>query len=635
MQYYPKYFDHTLLSEQKESFIEGTFIVDDYYNNGYVKLKNDEIINISDGLQGINRAFTNNNVIVKVINSENDEKKKGKIINCKQQPLINLPGVLKLDSQTIHGVSKKKQRIYPFKPLDSKYPEFMVASYLQPGKCVYITINFDQWVETDKYPKGNLNILIGEVDILENQQKIMLYRYNLNPKKLKLDENITSQLNKTVNLSEDSTRINYKQNNIMSIDPENCVDVDDSFHLQKNKESNNYEIVVHIADVSSIMKQHTSFDNLILNRSFSLYFPGCNNQINMLPDKLVINSLSLNKDFERFAASVILKFDSNHCLVNSSVNKSVIINKNQLSYEEAQKIIENKPINKFRKNIELLDDLTKVHQILTNFRKNNKIESLNKFLNLMSDEIDSHELVQILMVLTNYVIGEKLMSKSFGIFRKHESKQNEQNKLVIENKELNKVYSNFQSNKATYTIVEQKDYQLKNYSHCALGLEHYTHFTSPIRRYFDVLVHRLLFEECSLEDFKNKIQLINNIEVRMKKYDKHSLRLFKISTMPKMLVDMKVYIIDFDISGKINVWMPEYNLIESVSILPKEIIDKVRIEILGKNNEILKISNEDKEIQLKMFQDVVLNVLPNLKEPNPKYKLKKSFVKPDFLSLID
>ena len=59
----------------------------------------------------------------------------------------------------------------------------------------------------------------------------------------------------------------------------------------------------------------------------------------------------------------------------------------------------------------MLDDLTKVHQILTNFRKNNKIESLNKFLNLMSDEIDSHELVQILMVLTNYVIGEKLMSK--------------------------------------------------------------------------------------------------------------------------------------------------------------------------------------------------------------------------------
>ena len=79
MQYYPKYFDHTLLSEQKESFIEGTFIVDDYYNNGYVKLKNDEIINISDGLQGINRAFTNNNVIVKVINSENDEKKKVKL----------------------------------------------------------------------------------------------------------------------------------------------------------------------------------------------------------------------------------------------------------------------------------------------------------------------------------------------------------------------------------------------------------------------------------------------------------------------------------------------------------------------------------------------------------------------------
>ena len=100
----------------------------------------------------------------------------------------------------------------------------------------------------------------------------MLYKYNLNPKKLKLDENIISQLEQPINISLDSKRINYKQSNIMSIDPENCVDVDDSFHLQKNTK-NNYEVVVHIADVSSILKQNTSFDTLISNRAFSLYFP--------------------------------------------------------------------------------------------------------------------------------------------------------------------------------------------------------------------------------------------------------------------------------------------------------------------------------------------------------------------------
>ena len=160
----------------------------------------------------------------------------------------------------------------------------------------------------------------------------------------------------------------------------------------------------------------------------------------------------------------------------------------------------------------------------------------------------------------------KNLCQSFGIFRKHESKQNEQNKLVIENKELNKVYSNFQSNKG---IVEQKDYQLKNYSHCALDWSIILILQVQLEDNFDVLVHRLLFEECSLEDFKNKIQLINNIEVRMKKYDKHSLRLFKISTMPKMLVDMKVLLLIL-IFRVINVWMPEYNLIESVSILQRK-----------------------------------------------------------------
>ena len=59
-----------------------------------------------------------------------------------------------------------------------------------------------------------------------------------------------------------------------------------------------------------------------------------------------------------------------------------------------------------------------------------------------------------------------------------------------------------------------------------------------------------------------------------------------------------------------------------------------KIEIFGKNNEYMKVSNENGEITLKIFQDVILNLLPNLKEPNPKYKLKKSFVNPDFLTLI-
>jgi ribonuclease R len=642
MQYYPKYFDYNIVNDESVSFKKGTFLVDEIYRDGYVLLENNSSIKISDGLQGINRAFHNNKVVVKLNKTESENNgeviKTCKIIYCQQEQLINLPGVLKLDSQTIHGVSKKKQRIYPFKPFDIKYPEFMVPSNLPPGPSVYATINFEKWTEESKYPQGMLSILIGPVDILENQQKIMLYKYNLNPKKLHLDEKVISQLKTPLNLSSDCERVNYKDCNIMSIDPENCIDVDDSFHLQINNINSNYQIVVHIADVSSLMRVHTSFDNLISKRAFSIYFPGCNKQINMLPDKLVINSLSLNKDFERQAVSVVLEFDSNYLLVKNEVHKSIIINKNQLSYEEAQKIIDKKPVNKFRKNIKLLSDLNEVHVILQKFKKNNKIESLNKFLDLQSDEIDSHEIVQILMVLTNYIVGEKLLTKEFSIFRKHESKQVEHNQLNliknIENKELTRVYSNFQSNKASYTIVEKKDYDKNKYSHSALGLEHYTHFTSPIRRYFDVLVHRLLFEECSLEDFKNKIQLINNIELQMKRYDKNALRLFKISTMPKTSVEMKVYIIDFDISGKINVWIPDYNLIETIRILPKEIIEKVKIEIFGQNNEYMKVSNENGEITLKIFQDVILNLLPNLKEPNPKYKLKKSFVNPDFLTLI-
>ena len=73
-------------------------------------------------------------------------------------------------------------------------------------------------------------------------------------------------------------------------------------------------------------------------------------------------------------------------------------------------------------------------------------------------------------------------------------------------------------------------------------------------------------------------------------------------------------------------------LYEAFLILPKEIIDKVKVEIIDK--KIMKISNDNGEIILKMFQDVILSVLPNQKESNPKYKLKISFVRPDFLTLI-
>ncbi len=635
MQYYPKYFKHNLVNDESANFKEGTFVVDENYRDGFVLLENNSSIKISDGLQGINRAFNGNKVIVKLEDTEdlNLNSRKCKIIYCIQEPLTNLPGVLKLDSQTIHGVSKKKQRIYPFKPFDAKYPEFMVPSNLPPGPSVYATINFEKWTETDKYPKGSLSILIGPVDVLENQQKVMLYKYNLNPKKLNLDEKIISQLKTPLNLSSDCERVNYKDSNIMSIDPQGCIDVDDAFHLQTNKTNNNYQIVVHIADVSSLIQSHTQFDTKISERAFSIYFPGCDKQINMLPDKLVINSLSLNKDFERQAVSVVLEFDSNFLLVESSVNKSVIINKNQLSYDDAQKILDNKPIVKFRKNTELLNDLNQVKSILQKFKKNNYIECLKKFMSLQSEVLSSHEIVQILMVLTNWQIGLKLLSNGFAIFRTHESKQSEDVSYRCDNHELNQIYSNFQSSKAKYSLVEINSYWTSNIcSHSSLGLEYYTHFTSPIRRYFDVLVHRLLFEECSLEDFKNKIQLINNIEVRMKRYDKHTLRLYKISTMPKNVVEMKGYILDFDPKGKISLWIQDYTMIETVRILPKEIIDKVKVEIIDK--KIMKISNDNGEIILKMFQDVILSVLPNQKESNPKYKLKISFVNPDFLTLI-
>ena len=104
MKYYPSYYDYKQISnDENVKYLHGTFIVNEIYRDGSVLLENNKKIEIKDGLQGINRAFHNNSVIIKVSCSENS----GKIIYCKQEPILNIPGVLILNSQTIHGVTKK------------------------------------------------------------------------------------------------------------------------------------------------------------------------------------------------------------------------------------------------------------------------------------------------------------------------------------------------------------------------------------------------------------------------------------------------------------------------------------------------------------------------------------------------
>ena len=363
------------------------------------------------------------------------------------------------------------------------------------------------------------------------------------------DINIKNEIEK-LDIIDTNSRADLRTISLVTIDGEDAKDFDDAVYAEQLSKKEGWRILVSIADVSFFVKANSYLDKEARHRGNSVYLP--NYVIPMLPEELSNNLCSLKPDQDRACLTVEIILDNNGQKKSHSFFRSIINSKKRLTYNEVEDVIKSKFLNQdFETNIlTVIKSLHNVYKILEGLRE--KRGALNLELpekKILFDEegwpqdvkkiygVTSNKIIEELMILANVAAAEEINKvASQSIYRSHEPPSQEKYKSLIDliGKPLsniligkvphpslmNKILSESKGSPEYETVNQsilrsqsQAKYENKNKSHFGLALKNYVHFTSPIRRYADLLVHRQIIEIINNNNVlsKNK-QLFQHIE---------------------------------------------------------------------------------------------------------------------------
>lgn len=413
---------------------------------------------------------------------------------------------------------------------------------------------------------GNIISKLYDTDDISQYKEFVLNKYEIcttfTEDVIKEAENIN------IDYKDILKRVDLRNENIITIDPVDAKDFDDAVSL--TRQNGFYFLGVHIADVSKYVKEGTFLDNEARKRAFSTYLPG--EVFPMLPEKLSSDICSLRENEDRLTFSIFIKMDDNAEINTYDIKETIIKNKKRFTYEEVQDILDNK---KDIKDKQIRDMLLLMNELKEKLKKkfwqNGNIDfSLGepvllydknkKVIDIKRKEtLEAHKIIEYFMILANICAADFILKKyKYGIFRIHpEPFKNdilEFNRFLkclgireklkkATNKEFQKILNVAAGHKEQYLIEKNllkampvAKYSEKNSGHFGLGLDKYTHFTSPIRRYADLLVHRMIKNSPGLHTSgilqRNQLKVLSSyISEREEKSENAENEIFNIYAM--------------------------------------------------------------------------------------------------------
>ena len=485
--------------------------------------------------------------------------------------------------------------------------KIMIKTKKSPDKYDYY---YEVFQENNEYILGNKIGIVGDE---ESERIILEYRNKI---KNKYWRNISK--NKLLNgIYEDDPdkdiRIDLTKDKdifCISIDPKSSEDIDDCLHYKKVNEG--FEIGIHIADVSSYIKKESELDKIIFERGETKYFPW--KICHMLPKNLSTDIISLRaKKKKKRAISLIIKFNNNYKILSCEIIKSLIINRRELSYEDADlkrlDFIKKGKVNNYIDIGELIQNLFESGYKIMEKRK------MNLLVSIFGEgiEYDIHKMVEVYMILANIIIAEKLYNYNPNnlILRTHNGlKENLVNKELFSNnllilKEINKK----KINSAKYTTNKN------NIFHYGLNIKYYTHFTSPIRRYIDIYIHRLVTFYIRKKKYDHNDNLdiicdkINLIKKNLKRSQTESKLLdlfYKFYNLNNGVLDTKGYIIEITLE-KIKIYSKEID--RSINYYYKNSKTDHLIKIINYDSSKIEFIQYGKNRLFKLYQLVDVKII--------------------------
>lgn len=473
----------------------------------------------------LNKALNGDTVRVQIISDEN-EKPAGKVVNILNRSREQFVGSTVLKDGKFLVIPDNRRIHVNFDLSESD------TSLLSENSKVLVKLT--EWQDDEENPKASLLKIFGRKGEHEVEIQSIIYEKGFQSE---FEAEIEAEASKLksewtpIPKSELSKRLDLRDKDVFTIDPSDAKDFDDALHLKK-LDNGNFEIGVHIADVSHFVTSKSKLDKEAYERSFSVYL--VDRTIPMLPEILSNELCSLNPNEEKLSFSVIFEVDKNVNLLSKTFSKSIIQSKKRFTYEEAQAIIDAKS-GPFSEELLILNDFAKIladrnqKAGAINFESEEIKFELDKdghpIKIIKKERLDTHKLVEEFMLLANREVAKFIYQKNkergdnqIGLmYRIHDVPNQE--KIVqlasflkamgyhlpideegnITAKDLNDLFSRIDGKPeesliktAAIRTMSKAIYSTENSGHFGLAFEYYTHFTSPIRRYPDLLVHRIL-----------------------------------------------------------------------------------------------------------------------------------------------
>jgi ribonuclease R len=469
------------------------------------------------------RAFHGDEIEIRLLSEEIKEKKQAEVTK-----------LIKREKTKWVGAIKKRQGTdSAFLVADNRrmYVDFYIpAEEAQKVQHDYkVQVELVKWEKGEKNPEGKIVKVIGpkgehEVEI----QSILLEKGIV----ADFADGIVKEAEKEkkawspIPESEIAKRKDVRGVTTLTIDPKTAKDFDDALSFQK-LEDGNYEIGIHIADVSHFVRPGSLLDREARERAFSVYM--VDRTIPMLPEILSNDICSLNPNEDRLAFSAIFKMTPDAQVLDKWFGKTVIHSDKRFTYEEAEEVID-KQAGPFKDELITLNNMSK---IMTKKKlENGAIKFARDEFEFELDEnnvpvaikkkprLQTHSLIEEFMLLANQSVAKYIFKNSDGnglMYRVHDTPDpekieqlgvflkamgyeldiNEDN--VIDSKDFNKLFKMLEGkpeegliSTAAIRTMQKAIYSPQNKGHFGLAFEYYTHFTSPIRRYPDLIVHRIL-----------------------------------------------------------------------------------------------------------------------------------------------
>ncbi len=527
--------------------------------------------------QNLNHALDKDKVKVYVYNRRSSRKPEAEVLEILERDKTEFVGVIDIQ-KNFAFVTTANNKMYT----DIFIPKDKIGE-AENGDVVLVTM--EDWPKKADSPFGSVIKVLGKPGEHNTEIHAILAEYGL-PYDFPIEvEAYAKKIDTSITKEEIDKRRDMRKTLTFTIDPKDAKDFDDALSFEV-LENGNYEIGIHIADVSHYLKEGTILDDEAYNRATSVYL--VDRVVPMLPEVLSNFACSLRPHEEKYTFSAVFQLNNKAEIVDSWFGRTVTYSDQRFAYEEAQSIIESKS-DIIPAEISLtgeayqvpkpivdatlkLDELAKIlrkkrmqagaisfDKVEVKFNLNEEAEPVGVFFKVSKD---ANHLIEEFMLLANRKVAEFIgKQKKTFVYRIHDEPNEDKlfnlqaliskfgYKLDLRDKKdisksLNQLMQDVNGKKEQNLIdtlairtMSKAKYSTDNIGHYGLAFDYYSHFTSPIRRYPDVMVHRLLQfyldggKSASAEEYEEKCEHSSNMEYLATQAERDSIKYMQVKYM--------------------------------------------------------------------------------------------------------